>query len=132
MARKSAGRAVLISIHPEYAHAILRGEKKVEFRKRAFRSPVDFVVIYATAPARKVIGYFHVDAIDEASPAMLWRRYSSVGHISKAKFDDYFRGVSSGVGIRIGRAVKFRQAVPLSALVDGRPPQSYQYVSWQP
>lgn len=121
-----------MSIHPEYADAILRGDKKVEFRKRAFRSPVAFVVIYATAPTRKVVGYFHVDGIDEAPPATLWRRYSNVGHISKAKFDDYFWDDALGVGIRIGRTVKFRRTVPLTDLVDGRPPQSYQYVSWRP
>lgn len=133
MARHTTGRAVLMSIHPAYAEAILRGDKKVEFRKRAFRSPVAFVVIYATAPIRKVVGYFHVDEVDKASPAALWRRYSPIGGIDKAHFDHYFRGDKSGAGIRVGRTVRFPRALPLETFLRGRPPQSFQYLDdWSP
>jgi predicted transcriptional regulator len=52
-----------MSIHPQYADAILRGDKTVEFRKRGFSHPVSHVLIYATAPRKLVLGYFVVDAM---------------------------------------------------------------------
>jgi len=51
---------VFLLSKPEYAFAILNGTKRYEFRKAMFRKDVDKVVVYATAPYKKVIGYFKV------------------------------------------------------------------------
>src|SRR2546427_5834830 len=39
---------VLLSIKPEFVAAILRGEKRYEFRRRIFRRSIGVVVVYAT------------------------------------------------------------------------------------
>ncbi len=40
----------LLSIRPQYADAIFRGEKRFEFRRAMFRKEVDVVVVYTTSP----------------------------------------------------------------------------------
>lgn len=50
------------------AAAILAGEKKYEFRRVIFSRRVNIVVIYATAPIRRVVGEFDVLAVISESP----------------------------------------------------------------
>ncbi len=48
---------VLLSLKPQFAAAILSGEKKFEFRRDVFsRSDVTTVVLYASSPVCKVVG----------------------------------------------------------------------------
>ena len=47
-----------MSIHPQYADAIVAGRKRAEFRKRPLAADIDVVLIYATAPVRAIIGWF--------------------------------------------------------------------------
>ena len=58
MARTAHPQVALLSIHPVYAQGIIDGRKTVEFRRRAFGKSVTHVVVYATAPVRKVVGAF--------------------------------------------------------------------------
>jgi predicted transcriptional regulator len=119
-----------MSIHPQYADAILRGDKTVEFRKRGFSHPVSHVLIYATAPRKLVLGYFVVDAIESGKPETLWRRHGRSGCIRKTDFGEYYRGVAKGVAIRVQDAVRFRAPLQLSALGVRTAPQSYRYVDF--
>ena len=72
----------LLSIHPQYAEAILNGEKKVEFRKAGFSKDVTHVVIYATKPIGAVVGVFETDGSVVQSPRELWQTFSAVGGIN--------------------------------------------------
>lgn len=51
-------KSILLPIKPVFVERILSGEKWYEFRKRL---PLDIerVVIYETAPTKKVVGEFH-------------------------------------------------------------------------
>ena len=49
---------VILSIKPKYAQAIISGTKKVEFRKKIFKRPVDKVYISSSSPSKKLIGFF--------------------------------------------------------------------------
>jgi predicted transcriptional regulator len=66
----------LLSIRPEYAEAILNGTKRVEFRRTRFSRDVSFIVIYATQPVGKVVGWFEVDGIETSTPGE-WRTLKS-------------------------------------------------------
>ncbi len=46
------GCIALMSIHPQYANAIVEGTKRVEFRKRPLARNVTHVIVYATAPVK--------------------------------------------------------------------------------
>ncbi len=71
-----------MAIHPHYADAILDGRKKVEFRKRAVAEDVTTVLIYATAPVKKIIGQFEVAHTVVTTPSALWEQ---LGRVSLAE-----------------------------------------------
>jgi predicted transcriptional regulator len=75
-----------MSIHPEFVRLILNGNKKVEFRKIRFSMNISYVVIYATLPIKKIVGYFEVKNINTASPDELWRSYENIAGIEKERF----------------------------------------------
>ncbi len=107
----------------------MSGAKKVEFRKRPFGRDVTHVVVYASSPVKRVLGFFEVKEIDEASPRVLWQRYAAVGGISREDYDGYFGLASSAVAIRVERVHSLRTPIPLSEVLPaGRAPQSYAYL----
>ena len=58
---------VLLSIKPEFVEKIFAGTKKYEFRKSLFKkSGVKYVVIYASAPIKRVVGEFEIDDTEVA------------------------------------------------------------------
>lgn len=119
-----------MSLHPEFADAILAGKKRVEFRRTRFCSEVSCVVIYATAPVQRIVGFFEVLELDSASPNTLWRRYRNVSGIDAQRFRDYFAGRPIGHAIRVHKAFSLRDPVPLEVVApSGRPPQSFQYLA---
>lgn len=131
MATQPADEAVvLLTIHPEYAEAILRGEKTVEFRRRGFSREVSHVVLYCTHPVRQITGVFAVDAIEHASPETLWRRYERCAGISHDRFFAYYSGTSRGAAIRVAKAWRLSKPLDLADL-GGRltPPQSFAYLT---
>jgi predicted transcriptional regulator len=119
-----------MSIHPQYADAILSGTKRVEFRKRRLAADVSTVVIYATQPLGRVVGIFEVVGHDVASPAELWDRHSTHAGISATGYRKYYAQAQSAVGILIGGVQRLPQPRPLSDLPGvSRPPQSFSYLS---
>ncbi len=122
-------RVALLPIRPQYVRAILAGEKKVEFRRRGFAQPVSHVVIYATSPAKKVVGYFRVDHLTEATPTELWRKFEGVAGIDHDAFSRYYSGTNEGVAIGIDDLVVFEEPVPLRRISASlATPQSFCYL----
>jgi len=123
-------RVALMAIHPHYAKAILRGDKRVEFRRTRLARDVTHVVVYATTPVKAVVGMFEVEGVDEDSPAKLWSRYRRIGGIGAAAFDRYFAGASRGIAVRVGRVVTFPAPLAVSAVgATASPPQSFRYLT---
>lgn len=117
-----------MSIHPQFAHRIISGDKLVEFRRRPLGRLTTHIVVYATAPVQAVIGVAEVERVVHASPAALWRAFSSVGCIERAAFFAYFTGVTSGFAYVLG---KVRGCDPLPLGREGLPskaPQAFQYL----
>jgi predicted transcriptional regulator len=129
MAERQDVTAVLLPIKPCFAEKILSGEKRVEFRKTRFRCDVSHVVVYASSPIQRILGYFRISHVDEASPPSLWKRYSSVGGISRSALMDYFADSELGVAIGIAQVVSIPHPLRVSSL--GRTvkvPQSFSYL----
>ena len=117
----------LLSIKPQYANAILDGRKKVEFRKRVFARAVTHIVIYATAPIGRIVGWFKVGKTAEKSPAALWRSFSKVGGITAKDFNAYYKNAALGVAIGVSNPRRLPKPVAVSR-VGATPPQSYAYL----
>ena len=119
-----------MSIHPQYADAILAGTKRVEFRKRRLAPDVSTVVIYATQPVGRIVGTFEVLGHDVAPPAELWDRHGTHAGISLTGYDEYYAQTPAAVGILIGSVQQLSQPRQVTDLPGvSRPPQSFSYLT---
>jgi predicted transcriptional regulator len=119
-----------MSIHPQYADAIVAGRKRAEFRKRPLTADIDVVLIYATAPVRAIIGWFTLRGMVRTTPEDIWRRLHAIGEITWSDFDEYYSGCNEGVALLVGEVGRLTQPVPLSELNPSpTAPQSFNYVS---
>ena len=129
MASRRVCAVALMSIKPVFADRILSGQKKVEFRRTRFARAVSHVVIYATSPRNKVIGFFEVVEVDKGPPDELWARYADIGGIEEPEFRAYFGDESQGFAIRVGRVVGLSAPIALENVgVAGSAPQSFRYI----
>ena len=120
----------LLSIHPRFSDAILSGGKRVEFRRKPFGRDIKFVVIYASSPIMKVVGYFQVRRITVVNLKEAWEKYGRTGNISKSEFSSYYQGMKHVVAIEISQTKKLAQPLPLKEINRNyRAPQSYRYIA---
>ncbi len=117
-----------MSIRPQYADAIFRGEKRYEFRRVIFRKAVDVVVVYVTTPVCTVVGEFEVQEIICDRVARLWSRTYDKAGVKRELFFDYFAGCEVGYAIGIGNVRKYTRPLDLARNFGVRPPQSFLYI----
>lgn len=122
--------AVLLSIKPEFAEAIFKGEKRFEFRRTTFRNPnIDKVYVYATAPISRVIGFSLVRDILQMNPEDLWQSTREGAGLSREYFLRYFAGCSLGFALQVKEAERFDEPHELESLFGiSHPPRSFRYV----
>jgi len=120
---------VLLSIKPEYANKIFSGEKKFEFRKKAFsKSGVRTVVVYSTMPVGKIIGEFTIKKIHQDSPKLIWRKTQKHSGIDEAFFNEYYRDRDLAVAIEVDSATLYKNPInPKVAYKNFTAPQSFVY-----
>jgi predicted transcriptional regulator len=126
--------SAILSIKPDFAEAIFRGEKQFEFRRKVFKTETPTkVFVYASAPISKVIGHFEVAGIISKRPANLWRDTKHAAGISRAYFFEYFTGCDEGHALKVQKPVRYRRPLSLhKAFGIERPPQSFCYVDSPP
>lgn len=130
MAEQQDRRIALLPIKPCFVESILAGRKKVEFRRPAFRPSIDYVVIYASSPVQKVVGYFRVRTIARHDVAAIWTKYAAVGGINHRDFNSYYSGAREGVAIEVDELFILDQPMALSELdLPRTPPQHFSYVA---
>ena len=106
---------VLLSIKPEFVEKIFAGTKKYEFRKSLFKkSGVKYVVIYASAPIKRVVGEFEIDDILSDDVDIVWDRTKKYSGITKAFYKSYFQNKKTANAIQIGRIKIYEKAKSLS------------------
>ncbi len=122
----------LLSIRPRFAEAILRGEKRYEFRRTVFSHEVSVVLVYVTTPVQRVVAEFDVvSVISEALP-VLWRRTRTLAGIDEDTFYEYFNGRERGHAIAIGDVRVFDRPFCPKKRLGIRPPQSFAYIDKVP
>ena len=103
-------RDILISLEPAYTRAILDGTKTVELRRRRVHAEVGTRVwLYSKAPRARVEGTARIQRIDEGDLKGIWSEYSREAGVSRAEFDNYFKGCNKGCAIVL---VGAREVVP--------------------
>ena len=124
--------AILLSVRPRFAHAILDGTKSAEVRRR-FPSQPDraTVFLYSSTPERAVLGTVHLDAIDRPQADDVWNLYHDRIEIEEASLNDYLEDVDAAAILRISAPHRWDTPVPLSDLrriIGVEPPQSFRYL----
>lgn len=119
-----------MSIKPNFAYAILRGEKKYEFRRSIFTRQVDIILLYATAPVGRVLAEFDVCSIISESVQSLWNRTKRFAGIGEELFLKYFQGRDYGHAIEIGQVRPYKTPFCPIKHLGIRPPQSFVYLSF--
>ena len=123
---------VLLSIKPEYAKKIFRGEKKYEYRRSVFKKEgIDTIIVYVTKPVGKVIGEFEINNIMEGNPKEIWEETKHYAGIKKKDYLEYFKEREKGFAIGIKNVEVYD--TPLN-LIDLTPPvkaapQSFMYLT---
>jgi predicted transcriptional regulator len=106
----------IISIRPNFAEAIMSGQKTVELRRKIPSIPVGTRLwIYATRPTAAVVGSAVVEVIDRGTPQAVWDTYSDRIGINRCDFDHYFDGTNEAIGILL-RMIKRVQPVHIEQL----------------
>lgn len=109
----------------------MSGDKQVEFRRRA-PSSLTHVIVYATAPVQRIVGWFRVGGVEAETPAVLWERFGEIGGISSSEFARYYDACDVGSAIRVAEASRLRRPLAIDAIGAGvKPPQSFRYVPWE-
>lgn len=119
---------ILLSIKPEYAHKILEGTKKYEFRKHLPKKKIEKIIIYSTAPDGSVIGEVHVDDILTGSPSAVWEKSKKNAGISREKYREYFKGCKNAVAFCLSNPVMYENRISLSDIGIDFYPQSFVYL----
>ena len=124
--------AVLLSIQPRFAEAILEGTKTYELRRRfpQIEEGTTFY-LYSTSPRMAIVGSFISGEIKRSEKTALWFALKSKLGLAEKEFDDYLYDRMHGVGIRATRVVRFRRAISLAQIrshMKLEAPQSFRYV----
>ena len=119
---------MLLSIKPQYVEKIIAGKKKFEFRKFHCRDGIDTIVIYATAPTKKVIGEVSLIDIIEGDVEYVWHETKGFGGILKKDYKAYYKEREVAIAYRLGDVTLYDEPKPLTDLSLDYVPQAFAYL----
>ncbi|WP_419167124.1 hypothetical protein [Candidatus Palauibacter sp.] len=128
-------RTLVLSVKPRFAAKLLEGDKTVELRRVLPRriKAGDFLLIYATAPETRFVGFCRVAELLLDSPKALWPKVQRSAGVTRGEYLRYFGEASRAIGIQIERPIRLLDEVSLEDsrryAPDFRPPQSFRYLS---
>lgn len=121
-------KTIILSIHPNHIEKILSGEKRYEYRKR-IPQDINNLIVYATAPTKKVVAIIEVDMVMKDTPQNIWNITQDESGVSYEFFMNYFNEVSTAYAIKFRNIHKLPIPIDIT-IIDGVKcaPQAYQYV----
>ena len=121
-------KTIILSIHLNHIDKILSGEKWYEYRKR-IPQDINYLIVYATAPTKKVVAVIEVDMVIKDTPQNIWDLTQNESGVSYEFFMNYFKDRSIGYAIKFRKIYKLTNPIEIT-FIDGvkGAPQSYQYV----
>lgn len=119
---------ILLSIKPEYSKKIISGEKKFEYRKRLPQKSITKIIIYSSAPEKKVIGEVQVLETMSMSKSELWEITKENAGISYKKFEEYFLNSEQAYAYKLGKVSIYSPKKTLEDLGFKQAPQSFIYL----
>jgi predicted transcriptional regulator len=124
--------AILLSVRPTFARALLIGTKTAEVRRRFPDQPEGTeLFIYSSNPDRAVVGTVQLDSIDRPQTEDVWGLYRDQIEIAEGPLNEYLDEVQSAAILRISAPRRWSREVPLAELrqrICVEPPQSFRYL----
>ncbi|MCE7914682.1 MAG: hypothetical protein DYH15_08370 [Nitrosomonas sp. PRO4] len=123
-------RAVLISMHPEHVANILSGAKVFEYRKVMPTQDISYLILYCTAPVKKIVAAVEVVGRLVGPPSRVWVDTAYGAGITRKFYRDYFSGKSSAGSFTLGNVYELPEPLELAKLSSCKvPPQSFCYLN---
>lgn len=122
---------LLMSVRPEFAHALMSGHKQVELRRRfAKKWEGARVALYSTRPDGVLLGEVTIRRVTAAPPARLWREFGPRMGCTQAQFEAYVGDLPEAVAIEVQDPRPYTSPISLVEIERWlsdvpRPPQSY-------
>ncbi|MBQ4441882.1 MAG: ASCH domain-containing protein [Bacteroidales bacterium] len=131
--RAKKQKYLFIAVKPEYAYKLISGEKDIELRKtKPNVRQGDYVIIYASAPEKAIIGFGIIKGLILCSPKEMWVSYSDRLGIDEQRFLSYYENSNKSVGIELEK-IKAINPIGLEELrsfaPNFHPPQIYRYIT---
>lgn len=124
--------AILLSVQPKFAAAILAGTKTAEVRRRFPSQPAGTrIYLYSSSPERAVLGTVSLDSVDRPDASDVWEAYGHVIAIGRQSLDAYLGDVAVPAILQVRTPVRWDVPMSLSELrsqVLIEPPQSFRYI----
>lgn len=120
---------IVISINPRHVKNIINGTKKYEYRTKIAKEDIDKIIIYETAPIKKIIGEVNVVNILMLLPNCLWEKTKELSGITKTFFDEYFKNRKIAYAYELGKVLVYDKPKTLEEFGLKAAPQSYAYVN---
>ena len=122
-------KTIILSIHPRHVQKILLGEKQYEYRKRI---PIDIkhIIVYATAPLKKIVAVIEVDTVLKDNPQNIWEQTKNESGISYSFFTNYFSEATTAYAIKFRSVYKLPTPIDISIIGSVKcAPQAYMYIN---
>ena len=123
--------ALLFSLKPQFADLVIRGEKRVEFRRR-FSTNMEgaLAYFYISSPVKCIMFSSILSKVHYSNVSDLWKRFCSIGGVSEKDFFTYFNGINDGYAIELDNVKILSKKWSLDSIRNShipsfRPPQSY-------
>ena len=119
---------LLLSINPQYVEQIISGKKYYEFRKFRCRGDVNKMLIYETAPFKRIIGETDIVEIIHDNVLKVWQKTKDGAGVSYDRYMQYYTGKSEAVAYKLDNLVLYYEPLTLADIGVSSAPQSYMYV----
>ena len=119
---------MLLSIKPKYVDEIIAGKKRYEFRKFHCREGIDTIIIYATAPIKKVVAEGSLLDIVEGDVETVWKQTRLAGGITHKDYREYYKKRDTATAYHLGVVIQYDDPLDLSDFGLHYVPQSFAYV----
>lgn len=114
---------IIMSIHPQYAALIDKGEKIFEIRTKKLNIEKGTRLwIYKTMPASCISSSAIISEIIEISPQQAWKKYAKQMGISKKTFDEYTKTRKEIYLLKLTNIQKLKNSLTLQELREKNPP----------
>lgn len=119
---------IVLPIHPIYSKQIFDGIKKYEFRTKIPKQKIETILVYETAPTKKIVGELVVEEILAMNKEDLWKEVKEHGCISKEDLFNYFQNQEIAYAYKIGKTKRYSTYKELKDFNIDFAPQSFVYL----